>query len=94
MRFNVVFSFDIAPKEGLTILYEEMRKAYPDYTLTITCKSCRTLTFQQAIRFRQYNRNAPEAPLHSDVFVIPIMPFSGNKAAVRPHDFRPFALLQ
>ena len=35
MRFNVVFSFDIAPKEGSTILYEEMRKAYPDYTLQI-----------------------------------------------------------
>ncbi len=35
MRFDVVFSFDIAPKEGLAILYEEMRKTYPDYDIQI-----------------------------------------------------------
>lgn len=35
MRFDVVFGFDIAPKEGLAILYEETRKAYPDYALQI-----------------------------------------------------------
>ena len=35
MRFDVVFSFDIAPKEGLAILYEEMREAYPDYDIQI-----------------------------------------------------------
>ncbi|MBR1777316.1 MAG: cation transporter [Alphaproteobacteria bacterium] len=35
MRFDVVFSFDIAPEEGLAILYEEMRKAYPDYDIHI-----------------------------------------------------------
>ena len=35
MRFDVVFGFDIAPKEGLAILYEEMRKAYPDYAIQI-----------------------------------------------------------
>lgn len=35
MRFDVVFGFDIAAKEGLAILYEEMRKAYPDYAIQI-----------------------------------------------------------
>lgn len=35
MRFDVVFSFDIAPKEGLTLLYDEMREAYPDYDIQI-----------------------------------------------------------
>ena len=36
MRFDVVMSFDILPKEGLDTLYEEMRRAYPDYRITIT----------------------------------------------------------
>ncbi len=31
MRFDVVISFDIKPQEGLQILYEEMKKAYPEY---------------------------------------------------------------
>lgn len=35
MRFDVVLSFDIQPKEGLKILHEEMRQAYPDYSVTI-----------------------------------------------------------
>jgi len=35
MRFDVVFSFDIAPKEGLKLLYDEMREAYPDYDIQI-----------------------------------------------------------
>ena len=35
MRFDVVFSFDIAPKEGLAILYDKMCKAYPDYAIRI-----------------------------------------------------------
>ena len=35
MRFDVVMSFDIRPKEGLKILYEELQKAYPGYTLEI-----------------------------------------------------------
>ena len=35
MTFDVVMSFDIRPKEGLQILYEEMRKAYPDYKIVI-----------------------------------------------------------
>lgn len=35
MRFDVVISFDIKPQEGLQILYEEMKKAYPEYTVHI-----------------------------------------------------------
>ncbi len=36
MTFDVVLSFDIQPKEGLGILYEEIRQAYPEYKITIT----------------------------------------------------------
>ena len=35
MRFDVVMSFDIKPSEGLQILYDEIGKAYPDYSLQI-----------------------------------------------------------
>ena len=35
MRFDVVMSFDIDPKEGLKTLYGEMKQAYPDYTIQI-----------------------------------------------------------
>ena len=35
MRFDVVLSFDIRPKEGIRIITEEIQKAYPDYTLQI-----------------------------------------------------------
>ena len=35
MTFDVVMSFDIHPREGLKILYEEMCKAYPDYKIVI-----------------------------------------------------------
>ena len=35
MTFDVVLSFDINPKEGLTTLYEEMRAAYPEYKIVI-----------------------------------------------------------
>jgi cation diffusion facilitator family transporter len=35
MQFDVVMSFDILPREGLKTLYEEMRRAYPDYKITI-----------------------------------------------------------
>ena len=35
MRFDVVLSFDIQPREALKILYQEVQKAYPDYTLQI-----------------------------------------------------------
>ena len=35
MRFDVVMSFDIKPKEGLQILCKEIRAAYPDYTVQI-----------------------------------------------------------
>ena len=35
MTFDVVFSFDIDPKEGLRILYEELQKDYPDYQIRI-----------------------------------------------------------
>ena len=36
MTFDVVMSFDIQPREGLQIIYAEMREAYPDYKITIT----------------------------------------------------------
>lgn len=36
MRFDVVFSFDIATSEGLKIIYEEIKQAYPEYTINIT----------------------------------------------------------
>ena len=36
MRFDVVMSFDIRPREGLRILTEELGKAYPDWRITIT----------------------------------------------------------
>ena len=35
MRFDVVMSFDIDPKEGLKTLFGEMKQAYPDYTIQI-----------------------------------------------------------
>ncbi len=35
MRFDVVMSFDISPREGLDTLYAEMRRAYPGYKITI-----------------------------------------------------------
>lgn len=36
MRFDVVMSFDIDPKEGLQTLMDEMAAAYPDYAIQIT----------------------------------------------------------
>ena len=36
MRFDVVMSFDIQPKEGLEILFRDMKKLFPDYTVQIT----------------------------------------------------------
>jgi len=35
MRFDVVMSFDIRPKEGVEILRKEIGEAYPDYDLLI-----------------------------------------------------------
>ena len=35
MTFDVVISFDISPREALSVLYEEMKKAYPDYRIVI-----------------------------------------------------------
>ncbi len=35
MRFDVVLSFDIDPREGLSILSEEIQKAYPEYSIQI-----------------------------------------------------------
>ena len=35
MRFDVVLSFDIDPREGLSILCEEIQKAYPEYSIQI-----------------------------------------------------------
>jgi cation diffusion facilitator family transporter len=36
MRFDVVFSFDIEPREGYEIILKEIRNLYPDYSITIT----------------------------------------------------------
>lgn len=36
MRFDVVFSFDIHPREGLHLLQEELAAAFPDYQIQIT----------------------------------------------------------
>ena len=36
MRFDVVMSFDISPKEGLCTVMEEVQKLYPDYQLMVT----------------------------------------------------------
>ncbi len=36
MRFDVVFSFNIAPSEGLKIIYEEIKQTYPEYNINIT----------------------------------------------------------
>ena len=36
MRFDVVFSFDINPAEGLAILCRELEEVYPDYSIQIT----------------------------------------------------------
>ena len=35
MTFDVVMSFDIKPGEGLRILYEEIKGAYPEYDIQI-----------------------------------------------------------
>ena len=35
MTFDVVMSFDIKPKEGLGILYRELREVYPEYDIQI-----------------------------------------------------------
>lgn len=35
IRFDVVMSFDIRPREGLEILYDEMIRAYPGYSFHI-----------------------------------------------------------
>ena len=35
IRFDVVMSFDINPKEGLRIIYDEINKAYPEYNFQI-----------------------------------------------------------
>ena len=36
MRFDVVMSFSVQPKEGLAILRKEIREAYPGYTVRIS----------------------------------------------------------
>ena len=36
VRFDVVMSFDISPKEGLEIINSDMKEMYPDYTFTIS----------------------------------------------------------
>ena len=35
LRFDVVMSFDITPKEGLKLIYEEVGKLYPDYAVQV-----------------------------------------------------------
>lgn len=35
MTFDVVISFEISPREALAVLYEELKKAYPDYKIVI-----------------------------------------------------------
>ena len=35
MRFDVVMSFDIRPKEGVELLRREIGQAYPDYDILI-----------------------------------------------------------
>lgn len=35
MRFDVVMSFDIKPQEGVQALYDEIKKEYPDFDITI-----------------------------------------------------------
>ncbi len=35
MRFDVVLSFDVDPREGLTKIYEDLEKLYPDYNIYI-----------------------------------------------------------
>ena len=36
MRFDVVLSFDIDPRQGYEVIMKEIRKLYPDYAITIT----------------------------------------------------------
>ncbi len=36
IRFDVVLSFEINPKEGLQIIYDEVQAAYPDFELQIS----------------------------------------------------------
>ncbi len=36
LRFDVVMSFDIKPREGIEILTRDMKKLFPDYTVQIT----------------------------------------------------------
>ena len=36
LRFDVVMSFDIKPREGIEILTREMKRLFPDYTVQIT----------------------------------------------------------
>ncbi|MCR5086027.1 MAG: cation transporter, partial [Lachnospiraceae bacterium] len=35
MTFDVVMSFDIGPREGLQIIYNEVKEAYPEYSIQI-----------------------------------------------------------
>lgn len=35
MRFDVVMNFDIKPKEGIQIIYDEIKAAYPEYDIQI-----------------------------------------------------------
>ena len=35
MTFDVVMSFDIRPREGLQVIYNEVKEAYPEYSIQI-----------------------------------------------------------
>ena len=35
LTFDVVLSFEISQQEALAVLYEETRRAYPEYKITI-----------------------------------------------------------
>ena len=35
MTFDVVMSFDITPKEGISIIYNEIKDSYPEYNVQV-----------------------------------------------------------
>ena len=35
IRFDVVMSFEIKPSEGISIIQNELKKAYPDYNINV-----------------------------------------------------------
>lgn len=35
ITFDVVMSFDIKPNEGIKVIYDELKEAYPEYDIQI-----------------------------------------------------------